>query len=106
VAVWWISYSVKGVQRKESSHSTNRADAVRLLKKRIKEEKPAAAARLKFSDLVELVRNDYIANERRSLRRVEQALAHLRAFFGNDRKADAIDSAAVNGISRTAQRAA
>jgi integrase len=37
-----------------------------------------------------------VANGRRSLKRVEQALAHLDSFFGGDSKADAIDSAAVN----------
>jgi hypothetical protein len=95
-ATWWISYSVAGRRVKESSRSTNRSDAVRLLKKRFSEKKPVAAVRLKFSDLVELLRNDYLANERKSLKRAEISSAHLLDFFGAERKADTIDSAAVS----------
>lgn len=36
-ATWTISYSVHGVRHRESTGSTNRADAVRLLKKRLGE---------------------------------------------------------------------
>jgi integrase len=95
-STWWISYSVRGRRVRESSRSSNRADAVRLLKRRIHEAKPAAAARLRVSDLAELVRNDYVANGRKSLKRAEISVAHLIDFFGADRRADTIDSTTVS----------
>jgi integrase len=95
---WCISYSVHGRQHRESTGSTNRADAVRMLKLRISEVglgKKPELRRLKFSDLAELVRNDYIANEKRSLRRVMQSWTHLRSYFRDDYPADHIDGAKV-----------
>ena len=34
-ATWWVQYSVRGKRYRESSGSLNRADAVKLLKKRL-----------------------------------------------------------------------
>ena len=94
VETWYIRYFVNGKRIKESTGSTNRADAVRLLKKRIGEVangKPVLALikPLGFEDLAAMVVDDYKANQRRSLARVEDAFEHLRGFFGKD-KADRI----------------
>jgi integrase len=108
VATWWIQYSHNGKPLREPSHSTSRADAVRLLKKRLgeigrgqligpKEEK------LTFEDLaVDLVR-DYVLHERCSadtlggallpdrrldLEKLGGRLRHLYDVFGRDRALD------------------
>ncbi len=65
--VWWISYSVRGDRQRESSESTNRADAVRLLKLRTGQAamgKPVGATveRTTLDDLIAMVEADYIAN--------------------------------------------
>jgi hypothetical protein len=70
-AVWWITYSVHGKRTRESSESTNRADAVRLLKRRIGDAqagKPVGPQieRTTLDDLLAMVEADYKANGRRS----------------------------------------
>jgi integrase len=98
-ATWCISYSVNGKRRRESTGFINKADAVRRLKLRIGEaglgRKPEFN-RIKFRDLAERLRNNYIANGKKSLRRIEQSLKHLRAYFGDDYRAERIDDAAVS----------
>ncbi len=90
---WWIVYYVRGQRQRESSGSTNRADAVRLLKRRIAEAasgKPVGAQveRTTFSDLTTIISDEYRVKERRSTRRLGYALAHLRDFFGDMRALD------------------
>src|SRR5487761_1430205 len=92
-ATWWIQFSVRGIRYRQSSRSTNRADAVRLLKHRLGE---AAEGRpigpqielTTFDDLVRILLDNYRANGRRSLRRVEGGAKHLREFFGDYRAID------------------
>jgi len=91
-ATWWISYSVHGRRHRENAHSTNRADAVRLLKLRLGEAqsgKPVGSQieRTTLSDLLSMVENDYTANGRRTLNRAQAAAVHLRAFFDGSTKA-------------------
>jgi integrase len=86
-AAWWIQYSFRGQRYRESAHSTNRSDAVRLLKRRLAEIGRGrlvgpSTERTTFEELAALVVDDYKVNGRRSLRRAEQSLAHLRAHFG------------------------
>ena len=89
-SVWWLRYYVHGKRRLENSHSRNRSDAVRLLKKRLGELvdgrlQVTAIQRTCFSELAEMLRNDYEVNARRSLIRAERSVSHLRQFFGHDR---------------------
>jgi integrase len=96
-AVWWISYSTHGKRHKESSESTNRADAVRLLKKRIGDVQAGKAVgnvveRTTLNDLLAMVEADYKANGRKSFKRIPIAAAHLREFFSGDCKAREITS--------------
>jgi integrase len=96
-ATWMISYSVHGKRHKESTHSTNRADAVRLLKKRIGEVQAGKAVgnvveRTTLDDLIGMVEDNYKANAFRSADRIPYAAAHLRDFFGGDTKAREITS--------------
>ena len=87
--VWWVQYSVRGRRFRESSHSTNRRAAEKLLLRRQGEVAVGRhvpdAERVSFEDLVALLEADYRANGRRSLDRVQRAVAHLRKAFERDR---------------------
>jgi integrase len=89
-SIWWIQYSVHGQRKIENSHSRNRSDALRLLKKRLGEIVDgrlivSAVERTRFQDLAELLINDYEINGRRSVARVKRSINHLRDFFGLSR---------------------
>jgi integrase-like protein len=91
-STWWIVYHVNGRRIAENAHSTNRAEAVRLLKSRLSDAaagKPIGPTidRTTLDDLLAMVEADYRANSRRSLDRARQAFTHLRAFFRVGRKA-------------------
>lgn len=90
-------YSIKYYHNKELIRElipfTKESDAWKLLKKRHGElalGKPAGptVARTMFEDMAAMLVNDYKANARRSLNRAEDALNHLRSFFGSDRASD------------------
>lgn len=90
--VWWIQYGYRGQDRRESTHSTVHADAVKLLNRRRAEIGAGRligpdAERVTFADLAAGLVNDYRVNGRRSLRRAQNSLDHLRAFFGADARA-------------------
>jgi len=85
-SVFWIQYNVRGKRIRENSQSHNRADAVRLLKKRngeAVEGKPVGpqVERTTLGDLVAMIEQDYRANGRRG-RVIKAPLAHLVAYFG------------------------
>lgn len=91
-ATWRIVYHVNGKRMAENAHSENRADAVRLLKKKTGEAadgKPVGPQldRTTLDDLIAMVEDDYKANSQRSADRVKYAAAHLREFFQGSRKA-------------------
>jgi len=86
--VWHIQYFHRGVRHRESSQSTNKADAVRLLRRRLKEIEEGTliapnAAKVTVADLLQLVTDDYQANSRKSLARTKSAIRHLSIFFAN-----------------------
>ncbi len=88
--IWWIAYSVKGKLHRESSHSIKEADAWKLLKKRhgeIELNKPVGpdVQKTTFEDMAAMIVNDYKANARRSLTRLEDAIDHLREYLGDYR---------------------
>ncbi len=85
--VWWIQYSHRGRRVRESSRSTVRSDAARLLKKRMAEIGHGRllgpnAERTTFEDLAQMLFEDYRLNGRKSLERVQNAVDHLRDYFG------------------------
>lgn len=86
---WWLCYRVNGQEHRESSHSTSRREAEKLLARRQAELSVGIRApdtkRLTFSDLADIVRADYKVRGRRSLKRLEISLAHLEAYFGTYR---------------------
>jgi integrase len=93
-SIWWIRFSHRGVEYRESSESTSETVARKLLSARIKETGRRgkflgpAEERLTFEDLAATITSDYAVNAFRSTRRVEGALKHLRAYFGLDRAVD------------------
>lgn len=94
---WWISFSTHGKRHRENAHSTNHADAVALLRKRIGDVQAGKAVgsqvdRTTLDGLLAMVESDYKANSRKSFKRIPIAAAHLREFFGADCKAREITS--------------
>jgi integrase len=84
---WWIAYSFRGTKHRECSWSSNRQDAVRLLKKRLGEIGRgrfvgALLERTTFDDLEKIIKDDYDANSRRTKGRMLTALTALRQHFG------------------------
>ena len=60
---WWISDSFRGVRHRESSNSTNRTDALKLLRKRLSEMGRGClvgpdSERLTFRDMIVMLRDD------------------------------------------------
>jgi len=91
--MWWVEYWHRGQRFRESSHSTKEKEAWKLLKCRWKEigrGQPVGPQleRTTFDDLMEGIRADYKANERRSLERLETSIKHLTNFFGWDKAID------------------
>lgn len=87
--IWWVKVYVNGEARPESSGSTKRSDAVRLLNKRKAELATGRycpdADEVTFEDLARMIEEDYALQGRRSLKRLQLSLRHLREHFGDDR---------------------
>ncbi len=89
---WWLAYSWRGEKKRESSHSTKRADAVRLLRKRLEEMGQGRlvgpdAEKVTLKDLLGMVTDDYAINGRRSAKRVKNAANRLTEHFGERARA-------------------
>ena len=98
--IWWVDYSFRGKRFRESTGSTKKGDAVKLLRTRMAEMAGGKVTgpdeqRVMFDDLMELVVTDYKKERRKSLRRLESAIGHLRGYFG-DLPALAITTERVN----------
>lgn len=97
--VWWISYSYRGRKYRESSRSTRRREAERLLARRLEEIGRGrlvgpSEERLTFENLVTLVRNHYRVRGLVSLADVGRRARHLADHFARYRARD-ITTAAV-----------
>ena len=85
---YWVRYRVDGKSYDETSHSGQRRAAEKLLAKRqaelgLGQFTAPDVKRTTYEDLVEMIRNDYVVNERRSTEALEGSLKHLaRAFAG------------------------
>jgi integrase len=85
-STWWVQYFVKGTRFRESSNSRSRPEAEAFLQERLKaaaQGNPVSpkAGKRTFEDLAKILLDDYRANGRRSVGRVEDAVGHLRRFF-------------------------
>lgn len=84
--VWWVGYSFRGKAYRESSRSTRRSDAAKLLRSRLAEIGQGRligpdAERLTFEEIKQIVFTNYRVNGRRSLHRAEIAFLRLEEFF-------------------------
>src|SRR4030095_13614141 len=88
VEQWWMKYrDQRGVIHRESSGTSNHADAKRLLKLRegrAAEGKPILprADKITIDELTDDLKAEYQANNRRSIGRLEDSLGHVLGFFG------------------------
>jgi integrase len=88
-AIWTarLYIATLGRHRKRSTRTTDEHKARRFLAKWRAEVIGGTwlpdADRTTFAQLAQMLRNDYISNERRSLDRVEDSLRHLTAAFGH-----------------------
>jgi integrase len=91
-STWWIGYYHRGKEIRESSESQNEALARKLLRQRLGELSQGKvirnAEKVTFEQLAEDLRNDYITNDKRSLRSADLSIKHLRESFGGDRAPD------------------
>ena len=88
--IWWLRYRIDRKEHWESSRSTSKNVAAKLLLRRQAELGAGVLVapdtrRVMFSDLETMLRTHYQTKGRRSLPRVERALNHLRATFGTTR---------------------
>lgn len=87
--IWWLDYSHRGRRQQESSHTTSHADAVRLLRKRIKavesgERTGRSIDRVTLGELLDMVKARHVNDECRSLNRDKSLSENLLAHFGKD----------------------
>jgi integrase len=92
-SVYWIAYSHRGKEYRESSQSEKESDARRLLKKRIGEGASGkfvgpSEERLTFDDLAQALLDDYQINGNRSTRSAKLSIRHLRVAFALDKAID------------------
>ncbi len=85
--IWWVQYNYRGTTHRESSHSRNRNDAVKLLRRRHSEMGRGRlvgpdSERLTFDDLAQMLIDDYKLNGRRSVTRAQSSITRLHEFFG------------------------
>jgi integrase len=91
-STWWIKFSDRGIARRESSHSTDYADAEKLLKKRLAEtltQTYAPSVNVKIDKLIEDVFIDYRNQGRKSIEDVKRRWRlHLMPWFRNRKASD------------------
>ena len=83
---WWVQYSWRGRVYRVSARSQSRADAVKLLKRKLGEighghHVSPDVERTTFETLAEMLLTDYRVNGKRSFGRIEDAVEHLRGGF-------------------------
>ncbi|HEY2955520.1 MAG TPA: tyrosine-type recombinase/integrase [Candidatus Eisenbacteria bacterium] len=91
--VWWVEYWFRGRQHRESARSSDRKDAMRLLRQRQAEIGTGRligpdVAGTTFEDLAEMLVADYEINERKSLPAMTDRVAKLREYFGERHPGD------------------
>ncbi len=84
---WWIKYYDQGHPVYESTGKLEKREALAVLRRA--EAKVAegqregpVAKRMRFDDLIEELRNEYVLKGRKTWRRREQHIAHLKPVFG------------------------
>ena len=110
--VYWIAYSYRGKEHRESSHSDSESQARKLLKKRIGETSAGTfigpnEERLTFEGMADMLLTDYQINGKRSLSTLRGLIRHLSGSFGMTRAVDiSADRIAAYIANRQRERAA
>jgi integrase len=91
--IWWVRYSVRGKEFRESTGSERKSDALKLLKLRFQEVGRGrfigpSQERVMMEHLLASLETEYEVNKRRSLGTLKGRLVHLRAAFENCRAVD------------------
>jgi integrase len=97
---WHIRYRVHGKQQREATRVTSKAEAERILRKRLQdleEGRPTGPQidKVTTGDILAGLLTDYTINNRRSFKRVEDSVQHLKDFFGERAKARALDESRI-----------
>jgi integrase len=91
-SIWWVGYSINGEKIRESSGSRSKKEAVRLLNQRLAERGRGVRRhdieKTTYEDLEALILADYRKNGRKSLRRLQTSLGHLRDKYRRWRAVD------------------
>ena len=88
--VWWLDYYHGAKRHRESSRTTVRSEALRLLRRRVAEREEGritGSGRVTVTELRGLIERQYELDGRRSLDRLRPALSRLEAFFGGSTNA-------------------
>lgn len=84
-AVWWVKFYVRGIARRESSHSTDRKVAENLLKRRLAEVETKTyipRTNVKVDELISDLFAEYRQQRRKSIKTAEwRWKKHLEPFF-------------------------
>jgi hypothetical protein len=91
--IYWIKYYRNGKPYRESCESKKESDAKRLLKKREGEISNGKLPgiyfeKVKFDELAEDFLTDYRINKKKSLKRAENSVGHLKKVFEGIRVVD------------------
>ena len=83
---WWVDYSFRGKRYRESTGSDLKKDAQKLLRKRMAEMGTGKLVgpdeeKVTLTHLLDLIRQDYKINGRKSARRLRSSLKHLERHF-------------------------
>ena len=92
-SVFWIAYSHRGKEYRESSWSESERVAHKLLKKRLGEMGRGRLIgpieeKVTFEEMAQDLLQDYEINGKRSVSSVRRSLSHLRPYFGLERALD------------------
>ena len=98
--IWWVKYYRNGRPIRESSHSTKKMVARRLLERRTGEialGKPPGNVfdKVTFDDLAAGLIKDYRINQRKSTDKVKRSVEHLESYFSG-MKSTQITTSAIN----------
>jgi integrase len=90
--VWHLEVGIRGKFHRKSTRKSKKREAERWAASYVAQleasHDPASADRLMFSDLKEILQDDYRARGNRSIKRLEYGLAHLGRFFRDLRAVD------------------
>jgi len=91
---WWLDYGLNGERHREPAHTASKAEALRLLRKRMAERESGKVVgrpdRVTFAQMRELTERQYALDGRRSMVRLKGAFAHLERALGRDARASEI----------------